>query len=349
MGHVILPTGATLWVEELSGSVNLSHLINDMQCDDYTASYRMSIIAALGKLGKSAESALVPLKNFRLGTKESVLQEAAEQAIKKISEGKEVKKQHWNEHYNKHTDGMTGMSVVKKPEVNKVTIEEIQDGPLYEGTKHYRKCKFCEKITLSIDHHKRFSDLLCGDDFYCGFCIRNDYYHKFNKNVMVLTYRGVIGYYYYAYFVTPKTSSMYLNDLSEYINFHEKAGMQNPLFRYDRETYCWFIDFSKVGSRKVPVESVLATIVEQLACFNIYENVREASPAKLYQKYKDAVMEFYNSRERINGDKVFSPTLWGCGIPTVCPAGVRPIPVDVLQNFSPASLIDRVTSTRRGI
>src|SRR5690606_3477806 len=119
-------------------------------------------------------------------------------------------------------------------------------------------------------------------------------------------------------------------------------GLQNPIFRYDPETFCWFIDFSKVGrtKRKMPVETVLHTIIEQLACFNLYENVKECSPRKLYEKYQQAVMDFYQHRARHNGDRVFAPTLWGCDIPTRCPAGARAIPVDILQNFQPAHLVD---------
>lgn len=371
MGHVILPSGTTVWVEELSGSVNLSQLVNDMKCDDYTASYRISIIAALGKLGKHAESAISYLKDLSSKTggvvtaNDKLLADAAEQAIKKIESGEATTHKsetygpaHVDNRYNRGghfgnghnnvnyagscaTGG--GVSSGKKLEVHKVTFTEIEDGPLHEGLKVYCRCNFCEKMTVANRYYKKFSDRLAGaDKFYCHFCVRNDYYQRFNNNVMVLTYRGLFGYYYYSYYVAPKSPSMYIIDIQDYLELHIKAGLQNPVFRYDPETFCWFIDFSKVGKskRKMPVESVLHTIIEQLACFNLYENVRESSPAKLYQKYQAAVMDFYQHRARTNGDKVFAPTLVGCDIPTRCPAGTRGIPVDVLQNFLPMNMVD---------
>lgn len=356
MGHVILPTGVTVWVEELSGSVNLSQLINDMRCEDYTPSYRISIIAALGKLGKNADSALSYLKE--LGTSKQcsktseLLSEAASHAIKKIEDGKtsNATVPHDN-HYsraNRHNNWVGGYShgggitYGKKPEVQKVTFTEIEaNGVLHDGLKHYCRCNFCDKMTLVNKHHRRFSDKLAGTDkFYCNFCIRNDYYHRFNSNIMVLTYRGIIGYYYYAYYVFPKSPTMYMVDINDYVELHVKAGIQNPIFRYDPETYCWFIDFSKIGKRKMPIECVLHTIIEQLACLNIYENVRNGSPVKLYQKYQQAIMEFYQHRARTNGDKVFAPTLWGCDIPEHCSAGTRAIPVEILQNFLPDNMVD---------
>ena len=361
MGHVILPSGTTFWVDELQGSINLSHLINDMKCEDYTSQYRISIISALSKLGKNAQNALSYLKELAAvknpGENGKLLAEAAEQAVKKIEEGGSVAGTTWQD--NRYTPTRSDRSynyngtttTTKKPEPQKVVFTEIEAGEeLHSGLKHICRCNFCEKMTSIHGGLRKYSDRLVGESkFFCNFCIRNDYYQRHNSSIMILTYRGLIGYYYYSYFVAPKSPSMYLIDIQDYIELHIKAGLQNPLFRYDPETFNWFIDFSKVGKtkRKVPVENVLSTISEQLACFNIYENVREASPRKLYEKYKQAVMEFYQHRARTNDDKIFAPTLWGCDIPTRCSAGVRPIPVDILQSFVPSSLVDHRTTSRR--
>jgi hypothetical protein len=359
MGYVILPSGTSVWVEELNGSINLSQLINDMQCEDYTASYRISIIAALGKLGKNAESSLSYLKQLAENKNErnhgKILAEAADQAKKKIEDGRVITPTSNDNHLKRGGLGSAAyagpyrswqhnsyVEAPKKPERQKVTFEEIEcDGELHDGLKHYSRCHFCEKMTVINPYQRAFSDRLAGPDtYYCSYCIRNDYYHRFNRNVMVLTYRGIIGYYYYAYFAIPKSCSMHMPDIHEYVDMHIKAGLQNPIFRYDAETYCWFIDFGKIGKRKMSIESVLQTIIEQLACFNLCENVRGVSTVSLYKKYHRAVMEFYQNRVRVNGDKVFAPTLWGCGIPTTVPTGSRAIPVYWLQGFSPFSMID---------
>ncbi len=141
---------------------------------------------------------------------------------------------------------------------------------------------------------------------------------------------------------------MSLNELTECLELHVKTGLQNPLFRYDADTFCWFVDFSRVGDgkRQVPVESVLKTITHQLACFNMYDNVREASPLKLYQKYQQAVMEFHQHRARANGDKVFVPTLLGCDIPENCSAGKGSLPLDILEGFCSLNLVDRAGNRR---
>jgi len=373
MGHVILPTGSTVFVEELNGSVNLSQLVTEMKCDDYTASYRISVIAALGKLSKNAVAAVPYLKELILkpgGTaNEKLLAEAADQAIKRIEDtsgktetyGPNRVDNHTTRHNNYAGSYNTGYtannysgtvtpttSSVKKPDINKVEFTEIKDDKLHEGLKVYCRCNFCEKMTMVNRHQQKFSDKLGGvDRFFCNFCIRNDYYHRCNNNVMVLTYRGILGYYYYSYYAAPKSPTMHLIDIQDYLELHVRIGVQNPIFRYDPETFCWFIDFSKIGKRKMPVESVLQTIIEQLACFNLYENVREASPMKLYHKYQQAVMEFNQHRARTNGDKVFAPTLFGCDIPNHCSAGVRALPVDILQSFLPMNLVDNNKNTHR--
>jgi hypothetical protein len=346
MGHVILPSGSSKLVDEISGSINLSNLINDMKCEDYTNSYRFSMIAALGKLGHHAETAIPYLKEIvsKCTTQnDKLLSEAAEQALKKIEDknSNTTYKPQSYPSYGPYGYHNSLLNTPKKPEVNKVVFTEIEVNELHDGLKHYCKCNFCQKMTSVNKHNRRFSDRLAGvDSFYCNYCIRNDFYHKFNANIMILTYRGIIGYYYYAYYVIPKNSTIFMADLQDYIELHVRAGLQNPIFKYDPETFCWFIDFSKIGKRKMPVESVLHTIIEQLACFNLYENVRECSPAKLYKKYYAAVMQFYQHRARVDDEMVFAPTLWNCDIPTRCSVGMRSLPVDILQNFFPTNMVD---------
>lgn len=352
MGHVILPSGRSMWIDELNGSVNLSHLAKDMMNNEYTSGYRVAIIAAAGKLGKDAGDIVEDLKKLaelKDGVPNKLVADAAEQAIKRIEEGGRVVS---TRHPVTKTSDFTGSnyssSNKKKEQVDppqQVTFVELDaEKELYRGLDHYSRCKFCEKTVFVNDNIRRFSDALVGaENFHCPMCIRRDYWQRHNANIMILTYRGIFGYYYYSYYMFPKNgTTMGLSDIQEYVEMHVKIGLQNPLFTYDTETFNWFVDFNKIGTKKgkIPVEEVLKTITEQLLCFNIYENVRNSSPLALYNKYKSAVLEFVSKRVRMHGDNVFAPTLWGCGIPDRCQAGQKPIPVAALQYFTPATLAD---------
>ena len=104
---------------------------------------------------------------------------------------------------------------------------------------------------------------------------------------------------------------MYITQLQELIDEHRAVGETNPLFTYDPETMCWFVDFSRVGDtkRKQPISAVLDTIAEILLVFGLKEMVAEVSTFKVWEKYRDAVMAFYQGRTRPVGQKILSPTL----------------------------------------
>jgi hypothetical protein len=108
---------------------------------------------------------------------------------------------------------------------------------------------------------------------------------------------------------------MYLSELKEYIELHERLGSNNPLFLYDPESYCWFIDFSKVGRHKkeLSLKYVLATTAEILASFNLYKYYPDLQGYPLYQKFHDAILEFYSKRSRPADKRILSPTLIKCG------------------------------------
>ena len=353
MGYIVLPNGYNQYVNELEGSVNLTELVKDMMEPDYTDSYRVAVIGVISKLGKHATSAINELKNVVSTDLRSLVRKAAESAISKISNSKLAddssvwnnannKNRVFDNHGTRHSNTGTSAPSINRPrsvEVTKITINPVSDGidDLAEGSKSYCRCNFCEKLSIVTPYLTQFINKLSNGVFYCPYCLRNDQWNRCNRNIMVLTFRGIIGYYYYAYHVAPKTAAISINELAEHIDLHIRVGLQNPLFRYDPDTYCWFVDFGKVGNkgRRMDVSAVTDTIMEILASFQLYENVRDCSPRKLYQKYVEAVTMFHAKRERKNGEKVFAPSLFGCDIPNHCPAGLRAIPVDLLQGFLP--------------
>lgn len=344
MGNIIMPSGLVVPVDG-GNTTTLSFLIVDAVNSEYTNSYRISVIQQLGKLGKHAGDALPTLKELS-NSDNSLIKNAAKQAIENIeknggkSDGVTVAEGPFRDTWTGTALG--SKKAVKGVEINTVTITPLEVSDSLQDNEvrvHYR-CDFCEKLSLANKQQQRFSSVLT-KKYFCNFCIRHDQYTKFNSNIMILTFRGLIGYYYHAYYMTPKVSSMHLTDIGDYIHLHYSAGLQNPTFKIDPETLCWFVDFTKIGPKKVPVDAVLETIVDILATFNLYENVKCCSPIKLYKKYEDAVMQFYKERVRVNGDKIFSPTLMACDLPVVCPSGARPIAVDVLQGFIPSHLVDK--------
>lgn len=103
---------------------------------------------------------------------------------------------------------------------------------------------------------------------------------------------------------------MWLSEISDYIKAHEQAGLQNPVFHYDPETYLWFVDFSKVGNgrKKIEIEDVLKTVMNILTCFNLYEYANGGMHS-FYNKYRDAIVKFHEQRYRPEDRPFLIPTL----------------------------------------
>lgn len=329
MGNVILPTGVSVQCDSIEGSVLLGNLICDLSDSSNTVTYKLSLIHVLKSLGKVAKDALSSLKELEKHINSSdyqqkCLAEESRSAIKLIEDTKS-KTQTWTNHNNHSEESI----YAKKIEIQKIDFQEIDD----EIPKTYHKCFFCGKFSSS-KKVKYFSKCL-SNKFHCNFCLGNNY-NEINKDIMILTYRGIIGYYYYSYFIAPKTSSMYSTDIDDYIKRHHTIGINNPTFKYDHETMCWFIDFSKISDNKIPISEVLKTVISQIFCFDLLECVPGCNPRKLYDKYYHAIMEFYTKRTRVDGEKIFSPTLINCDIPTE--TNFSPIPKEMLENFLPSQL-----------
>lgn len=354
MGQIILPSGQSISADEFPGQLDISHLFKDLRSNDLTDSYLIAIICVLGRCGKHASQAEARLEEISRGNN-PLLKQAADQALRKIrtttaavhtakfdddydtaayygaTVGSGVGCPNFAGHHNYH----------RKIDVNKVTFTEINTEDLDDGLQTYQECFFCTKLCLATAASRVMSAKLSGNNFHCLFCLRNNYnlYNIVARDTMILSLRGLFGYYYYAYHIAPKTPAMYIVDIRDMIENHITVGLQNPIFTYDYETYSWFIDFNRVGDgkNKIELESVLKTLVSMCACFNIYDNVRGINGFKFYKKLEDGVTTFHNTRERKWNMKVFVPTLWKCGIPG---SSVKPIPVEILHGFQPGHLQD---------
>jgi hypothetical protein len=129
-----------------------------------------------------------------------------------------------------------------------------------------------------------------------------------------MSFRSVFGYLYHELYLSP-VRKLYISELEDMIRVHVEVGLGNPTFRYDPETFLWFVDFGRVGQtpRKLRIEDVLRTTIDILACFNLWETVPGLQLQSFYGKYREAIMGFYTKRYRPEGKKILVPTFTNCG------------------------------------
>lgn len=223
-------------------------------------------------------------------------------------------------------------------QIQRVALKPSHTNPGELSEDAFYECNFCNKLVGTSAEARRLCETLSGDEaFYCSFCLRHGFNTRNNKHVLPISFRSIIGYYYYAFYCTEEGMKrrMWLSEIKDYIKCHEQVGLLNPLFSYDPETYMWFVDFAKVGNgrRKVEVNDVLRTVTNVLACFNLYHFV-QGDLNRFYGKYRDAIDRFYQQRFRPEGRPCVVPTL----------SGIRPsvkFDLEITRNFLPHKLIAR--------
>ena len=176
----------------------------------------------------------------------------------------------------------------------------------------YYECQFCNKIVSLDEDSRRMCEKVSGGSFFCPFCIRHGFSSKSNRDVFMLSFRGVIGYYYYAYYCHSNKNHMYLSQIRDLIETHAWTGLENPVFSYDPETFMWFVDFSRVGQgkRKLSLDDVLLTTEVILKCFGMDDLCGSSDFGGCFTK---AIEEFYSNRHRPLHQKQLIPTLNGIG------------------------------------
>lgn len=205
------------------------------------------------------------------------------------------------------------MSTIPLREID-IKSKAVSDDSLSEVFAYY--CHFCEKkVKTDLLNNRLCEKLVKSKNFYCSFCVRNKFFTKKKRDILKLSFRGIIGYLYWRYYRT-KDKKIYLSEIKDMINSHIEVGLENPLFSYDPETFIWFVDFSSVGisKRKVPVEEIYKTVINILVCFNLYESTTGGVQGhKLYEKFREAIELFYKQRKRPEGKTLLVPTLSKCG------------------------------------
>lgn len=202
---------------------------------------------------------------------------------------------------------------------SEIEIEDDDNEDLHDpSTQVSCQCDFCGKES-QIYHRSSvlLAQLTKGSQFFCPFCVRHDLHTRKRNNVLVFTMRAMIGYLYYTCYFG-KAPRLYLSQLEDMVENHVQIGKLNPLFVYDRESFCWFVDFSKVGhtKHKIAVNEVLHTVLEMITAFNPYENIKDFKGHKYAQRFVVAVNDFYHRRYRPNDKLICAPTLVQCASET---------------------------------
>jgi hypothetical protein len=208
---------------------------------------------------------------------------------------------------------MQNPTTIAKQSVRIVPIDENLDGEL-ASVIHY-ECGFCEKTVGLYPAARKLCERLSGSEFYCTFCLRHGFNTRSNRHVLPLSFRAIAGYYYYDKYLYATNRQMWISEIRDMMEMHEKAGLRNPVFSYDPETYQWFIDFSKIGNskHKLRIVEVYKTVLSVLTCFNLDDHIPGVKMAKLFEKYAVAIDKFYTQRYRPEGRRILIPTLASCG------------------------------------
>jgi len=197
-----------------------------------------------------------------------------------------------------------------------LALPDLNNGELCD--KVTRQCDFCRKDVEVTLFNRALLEALSGDKhFYCPFCLQHGFHTRNNRNVLILSFRSILGYYYHEFYQgNPVTHrKMSYSEIEDYLRAHQAAGNLNPVFRFDPETFYWFVDFNRVGTsgRKVKVEEVHKTVLSILACFNLWD-VPNMQMYSLYEKYRTAIEAFYQKRFRPEGKRILMPSMVGCGL-----------------------------------
>lgn len=166
-------------------------------------------------------------------------------------------------------------------------------------------CSFCEKMYL-LDELNHFScTKMAGKKNYCPFCLRNNFHHRSSNNVLMMSFRGVFGWYHSTYLGTKH------DDLVNMISIHTNIGLASPVFSYDNSVFLWFINFNHIGNhpRKAPFKEVTQVVLSMLDAFEPKTHLIEESAALLEKRFIDSIEIFYHERKRPADRRALIPTL----------------------------------------
>ena len=216
--------------------------------------------------------------------------------------------------------------------VSQVQIQNLTNPPSGELSDLFIQfCEFCYKKCSNQEENFQLCQDLSGTHLhYCEFCIRNSFNTKRRNNILILNFKTIIAWFYHQNYLCGHHKKMWFHEVCDYIELHQKTGMNNPLFMYDSCNLNWFVDFSRIGNEnnQINLQFVTNNIDKIIASFKLNKNIPLVDIEKFSKKYHQAIEVFAQSRERPNGKRILSPTFAEC-----LPADIK-IPHDKIKNFS---------------
>jgi len=195
-----------------------------------------------------------------------------------------------------------------------VTLKKIQNSTQSDISDFFYKfCCFCEKtIEIQPINNKTCKNLSGKNKTFCPSCLRGNRHYRSSKNILCLSFRGIIAYYYYCFY-KQKPQKMYFNQLQDIIHEHQYIGLQNPVLDYDREIFMWYADFNKIGNdpKKGCFLELKQTIKHIINSFEVTKMIKENADVFLFQKFEKSLNLFYQQRQRPQNRKFLIPTLKG--------------------------------------
>lgn len=176
----------------------------------------------------------------------------------------------------------------------------------------YRVCSFCNKVVRVNPYNFKSCLKIGGNKFFCPFCLRNKHHHRSSRNILIMSYRAIVGYYYLRFYQS-NPHKMWLSQIESMLHIHEQMGLQSPVMTYDPSTFLWYVDFNQIGSgsRHAPFNEVSQTLDMVLDVFNLTHNLSSKADAEVRAKFSSAVESFHEKRKRPVSRRMLIPTLSG--------------------------------------
>lgn len=193
-------------------------------------------------------------------------------------------------------------------EVNIEKIDSHKQDELIDN--FYRNCNFCDKLVRVSAINFNSCQRLSGSNFYCPFCLRHNHNYRSARNILPLSYRAIISYYYYRLYGS-KPSKMYFSQIDSFIEKHQSFGLQNPVFSYDPSIFVWYVNYNFIGtdSRKAPHSEVKEVILAMLDSFELKKHLGDHARSGMFSRFEKAIDIFYEQRKRPKDRKILIPTL----------------------------------------
>lgn len=185
-------------------------------------------------------------------------------------------------------------------EFQKIKIVKIK-----ENSEVNTVCGYCEKKFTITTTNYCFYKKLNNSKIYCPFCLRNKHHHKSCRNILPLSFRSIIGYYFYKIY-----KNSINKEIIDMIKKHKLIGLECPILSYDEETFMWYLNFNHVGNKKefsfVEVKNVLKHIFKT---FEINKKIDEQAEKNLWNKFEKSLDLFYFQRKRPKNKRFLIPTI----------------------------------------